>query len=190
MTTKSIIQKHQAKGIGEAIEQWRLDHKAAMFVKDLEDILLPLCCELVNEVAQTQETAFKELFTDEKCPIDQFGALHQEMYDVALPALQRVRQTIDAAKREGYRLDGEEKFTAAHEKFKRLAHDFRSRWPFISPLEVEMGRAQIAAGQCMKAEDFFRELASHPLGVRDAANPGVDSAIPATCTDHPAEAHG
>jgi hypothetical protein len=132
MVPRSIADHWQVRGIGEAAERWQRDHKEAMEIGYLEEVLA-LCVEVVERQAERHRQAFRELFAGEFLPVQEFGEAQTELHAALVEMLDRVADKVSLARQAGYTLEGEGSFVKARKTARFLKEDFGVRWPLAVP---------------------------------------------------------
>ncbi len=154
MTTRGILARGQARALREAAETWKIDHQAAMAVRDLEDLVAE-GISMAESYSVWRERCLVDLYSRRLPDVIPTGeALHDAGTDLST-GMATVEDCIQLAESIGYQIDQAEAFRKARKRLDSLLVDLADAWPQFDLAEIQRNEAQIEAGHSVALEDLL-----------------------------------
>jgi hypothetical protein len=157
MNVRETILRGQARTVEEAVEAWKAEHRAAMVVRDLEEVVR-LAVALTRIGKETFDHLLGELFALRvRDPYAQ-GERMDAVIRTAQNALRLVDEAVHLAQNDGYEIDGSGGLRDALAEFARQYDLFLSKWPKPKPDLRAAARADMLAGRSKSVQEVVDEL--------------------------------
>ena len=150
--------RNRSNQLEQYVETWHIDHKAAMYACDLEQ-LVQECLELAPLLRQAWDCAVERLF-DKSERSERVFAEEEAIRQVISRAPQvfrKISNLIDDAEREGYAIDGAEKFREGLRDLELLEKEVESQWPLPDAQQMREAVGAYKRGEYKSAEDILLE---------------------------------
>ena len=152
------IRQGQIKALKETVELWRAEHKAAMAVRDVEDVI-ETCLELPESMRRLWNATFARIAANEIEDLQETGETLLAHFNGTLGFLEHVQGLARDFADKGHRVEGADELDRATEQLRQLRHGIFKHWPWLpTPEEVEEGQAAMARGDSQTVEEILHEL--------------------------------
>ncbi len=147
----------QFRAIEDAVESWKADHDEAMGVCELEEVIRA-CQGLHRWTVEFVGEKWNAGFSGKVRNPDEEGRWVLSVLKAGIRAWKSCGEEASECAALGYVVDGADRIPGLLAELKKLADDFKSRWPFMRKVDIERGKKELAAGDFITGEDLSCEL--------------------------------
>ncbi len=157
MKLQYAICKGRARTIEDAVEAWQEEHAAAMEARDTDE-LVSIFLEFVDELTSWCNDSWNRLFANKVSNPQQLGLCIKRCLELGPPLWSRVRECVEETERQGFTVEGADRFRAAQGALQRLFADHSARWPWLKEPLPHQAMADYRAGRSRSAKEIADEL--------------------------------
>jgi hypothetical protein len=152
------IRQGQIRALKETVERWQAEHKEAMAVRDVEDVI-ETCLELPESMRRLWNATFDRIAANEIVDLQDTGETLLAHFTGTLSFLEHVQGLARGFAGKGHRVEGADKLDRCLEQLRQLQHGIFEYWPWLpTPEQVAEAEAAIARGDSQTVEEILHEL--------------------------------